>query len=132
MSRNKQKHNYQLQLGNTLLTVGYNFISITDMPHKLSEFVYRSGSVEYGLLTHLLSPNIKDETGSEREKTKEEISDSRESIRYLACLLHSTELFFSNKTILDGYSKLVNDLINNQKLKEETDTTAIEEMSGFN
>ena len=131
MFKSKKIKNYQLQLGNMLLTVGYNFVSITDMPNKLVEHTYRAGSVEYAFLNHLLSPVTKDENGDERQKTKEELQESKDNVQYLSYFVFSTELFFVSQDVLKGYNKLLEKIIHKQKVKKETDTTAISEEADF-
>ena len=126
-NKKKKESNYELQIGNILLTMGNNFATITDMPNMLVEHMYHAGSVEYAFINYLLSPTTKDDNGDERKKTQDEIDESKKSIEHLAYLIFSTQLLFINNDILKGYSKLLDKAINKQKVKKETDTTALKE-----
>ena len=121
---------FVMQVGNFKITHGYNYIRVTEMPNELTEHTYRTGSVEYAFITHLLSPSIT-EDGITREKTPEEIEQNVDNLGYLITLVHSTQLLFINKDMLNGYNKLLNKLINKQKLKPDTDNNAIKEESEF-
>ena len=117
---------FVMQVGNFKITHGYNYIRVSEMPNELTEHTYRSGSVEYSFITYLLSPSIT-EDGITREKTPEEIEQNVDNLGYLITLVHSTQLLFINKEMLSGYNKLLNKLINKQKLKPDTDNDAIKE-----
>ena len=127
--REKYKE-FVMQIGNFKVTHGYNYIRVSEMPNELTEHTYRSGSVEYAFITYLLSPSIT-ENGETREKTPEEIEQNIDNLKYLITLVHSTQLIFINKEMLNGYNKLLNKLINKQKLKPDTDKDAVKEESEF-
>ena len=131
ISKHKKDGKYKdfvMQVGNFKVTHGYNYIRISEMPNELTEHTYRVGSVEYAFISYLLSPSITVD-GETRAKTLEETAGSVENLKYLITLVHSTQLLFVNKELLTGYDKILNKIINKQKLKPETDKDALKEES---